>query len=749
MQYIIFVLGIFISSAALVFFLKHRKQFAGTKVFSAVATSLVIALSLEVFTFNFPAYELSDSSAQKQNYQWTALGNDQPKNSQVTVTSIGDDKIIKYEINQIETCVRHIDIRIDTDRESVPVKLEFSDDANEQLRRVESDGIEIVPKVKGTTHLMPDFSGTVHGLCFTFTVDQMDTIGSIQIILNEKPGFVFHPVRAEIVFFITLLILMIVLYSKKEENLFEDSGDRQRYYSIFGFHIKKKITKFLMIAFVLCELVFMINIAHAAKREMPLFMKDGAAPDIYQNLTLALSRGKVDLNGLNPDTVDQENEGILQLQKLEHPYQWNARDGINYKWDYSFYKGKYYCYFGIVPALLCYLPVYLLTGKLLNTKVVAFLFVLLSAIFMAKLAYDIARKRKKKINSWVVVCAALGFINASMLVFNVVNNNFYEAARISALMFALLGLDLLYNAFLNKKTSGVRLFFGALCMALAVGCRPNYILASFPALILVLNGFRNAGEDGKRTIGKTAAGKERIAHYFKCIFRREHYPAIVAFIIPYVVIGLGLMYYNFIRFGSIFEFGARYQLTVYDVNTYSLGNLAKLPTAVYESFFQMPEVAGVFPFLTPLFHQNDYLGYIYKLPTIGLLFFPMMWLLFLLPWSLKRGIKKMRDRGFVVSALVMGILSCYITTVMGGVSTGYSMDFSWLLYIPVIYILYDLYDAAKAKKITKYVLALILLMTAVTVFVTVLLCLSDGIGALRTENPEFFYKIKDMMIFWN
>ena len=33
-----------------------------------------------------------------------------------------------------------------------------------------------------------------------------------------------------------------------------------------------------------------------------------------------------------------------------------AREGVVYRWDTAFYQGKYYCYFGIVPVLLFYLP---------------------------------------------------------------------------------------------------------------------------------------------------------------------------------------------------------------------------------------------------------------------------------------------------------------------------------------------------------------------------------------------------------
>ena len=43
------------------------------------------------------------------------------------------------------------------------------------------------------------------------------------------------------------------------------------------------------------------------------------------------------------------------------------RINVDAQWDTAYYNGKYYCYFGILPVLVYYLPYYLLTGEAFPT----------------------------------------------------------------------------------------------------------------------------------------------------------------------------------------------------------------------------------------------------------------------------------------------------------------------------------------------------------------------------------------------
>lgn len=74
------------------------------------------------------------------------------------------------------------------------------------------------------------------------------------------------------------------------------------------------------------------------------------------------------------------------LQNMENPYDYEYRTQVMseagewYKWDHAYYDGKYYVYFGVVPAALFYFPYYMLTGIHLHTNELIFF---LSLLFLA------------------------------------------------------------------------------------------------------------------------------------------------------------------------------------------------------------------------------------------------------------------------------------------------------------------------------------------------------------------------------
>ena len=81
--------------------------------------------------------------------------------------------------------------------------------------------------------------------------------------------------------------------------------------------------------------------------------------DQYARLGDALIHGHTNLDLPVPD----------ELAQMSNPYdsdlrgQVAGRIDIPIYWDHAFYKGKYYCYFGVVPAILLFIPYQLLTGK--------------------------------------------------------------------------------------------------------------------------------------------------------------------------------------------------------------------------------------------------------------------------------------------------------------------------------------------------------------------------------------------------
>ena len=99
--------------------------------------------------------------------------------------------------------------------------------------------------------------------------------------------------------------------------------------------------------------------------------------------------------------------------------------------------------------------------------------------------------------------------------------------------------------------------------------------------------------------------------------------------------GIGLMWYNNARFGSPFDFGASYQLTVSDIHANKIHAAGFMPM-LYHYIFQYPRPRCTFPFFEPQFYYlGNYGSYAYIADAVGALSFPLVLLKHRLSiWSL-------------------------------------------------------------------------------------------------------------------
>ena len=78
-------------------------------------------------------------------------------------------------------------------------------------------------------------------------------------------------------------------------------------------------------------------------------------------------------------------------------------------------------------------------------------------------------------------------------------------------------------------------------------------------------------------------------------------------ILPFLIIAAGLMFYNFKRFNSPFDFGANYNLTTNDMTKRGF-NVARIGTGIYEYLFRLPNYSLQFPYIYNTSFSTDYLG---------------------------------------------------------------------------------------------------------------------------------------------
>ena len=128
----------------------------------------------------------------------------------------------------------------------------------------------------------------------------------------------------------------------------------------------------------------------------------------------------------------------------------------------------------------------------------------------------------------------------------------------------------------DEKKQIIWATLGSLFGALAFGCRPSLALGNvlvIPMLVAFLK---------KRTFNRKLLGQ------------------LVLAALPYVVIGVLLMAYNYVRFGSVTEFGQAYQMTLADQHGYtdflSLIRPSRLINGLYENFISYQHVTDSFPY---------------------------------------------------------------------------------------------------------------------------------------------------------
>lgn len=754
MQYLMFLIGIVLGVLIIKIFNRKIEKSIKLKKYNRymfwVVQALLAAVVLEIFTFNFTSYEKNNNPKFAVMFDTKTLENtvtsdsneivekNKAKNGNVEVSKEGETRL--YSVIVYADCaIKDLDLSMDGAEKTADCKVYYKDEANTVEYAKADCNVTLVNGLASTGHIKTHFAGKTDSVKLTLEVPVESSISKIYVKVNYSKAFKFNAIRT------IVMMIFIMLFT-----LIRFTGSIEFVNKTKNIHYNRKILVTIMILQVgfVVLLAGMTNASFDYAGRLTGF-DFSTNMDAYQELTVALANGKVDINGVSSSGTYFVQSQIEQLNKLKNPYEWKQRSNIKYKWDRAFYKGKYYCYFGVVPVLFVYLPIYMVTGALISTKIYVLMMCVICMFLMCNLIMTIVNRWKKPVNVWVIASLVVCFISSSFLLYSINGSKFYEAASISALASALMGIDCILNAFTEKGIKKKRLLLGATFMALAVGCRPNFVLGSIIIVPIVLNGLAtNGGYNRINKVGKTSVNEHKKCNYFKAIFSRKNIKEIITFALPYLVIGIALMYYNYIRFGSITEFGAKYQLTVYDTSYYHITDIGKLPVAISKGLLMPPSVSSVFPYLNPTTTSSNYMGFFYSMACMGIFAYPIMWLLALIPWTGRRTIKETGNKGFVMTTLVVAFAMCYITTTMGGTSLRYSIDYAWMFFLPIIYVVLIMYSKAREKGLEGYVTIIMIGLAIASFAITAMVAISPEWSNIKYDSPVLFYYIKQMLVFW-
>lgn len=418
------------------------------------------------------------------------------------------------------------------------------------------------------------------------------------------------------------------------------------------------------------------------------------------------------------------------LADIENVYDISLRDSteIPYEWDYAYYDGHYYCYFGASPTVSYYYPYYLLTGKIPSMEMAMNFFVTLGIFFMCMTMLSAVRLLKIKANLLMLLTLMPAMVCAVGLIFLANDVNRYDLAVAAGLCFVLLSLCTGMTACREKSRlkKAVLLLISGASLALCVGARPTISLCAavlIPFFIDIL-------------INK----KEKLT--YRLLFA-------ASFLAPLAAGAVLIMKYNAARFGSPFEFGAVYQLTVSDIHANRL-SLAQLPAALYHYFLTLPRPSYMFPFFEESYYLLDNYGsYKYIAQNCGVISYPVIVFgLLMLPEhraSRQKDISGRRRRLFAAICVGVSVFVAWADFCIGGSLTRYVFDFMPLLALAAMTgILLRAERPAENRR--RYILAAA--SAALTAAFSFFGCFLLRESSLVARFPNILEAAEDIIIFW-
>src|SRR5690606_17289948 len=195
--------------------------------------------------------------------------------------------------------------------------------------------------------------------------------------------------------------------------------------------------------------------------------------DYYWKLTQAFQNGQTHL-------LEEPNPA---LANLENVYDFKQRKGLDYLWDATYFDGKYFLYWGPVPAVLGII-VTAITSKPVTDVGLVFSFVLGIALFSILLIYEIYKYFKLPgWMFWASVCASA--VNVP-IIWLLTRPTFYEVSISGGQFFMMAGFYFLFLGLKNSKPSIGWITASTLAFGLAGGTRINLLPSIIVLTILIL-----------------------------------------------------------------------------------------------------------------------------------------------------------------------------------------------------------------------------------------------------------------------
>ena len=589
------------------------------------------------------------------------------------------------------------------ENEAVNIQLKVTDAANAKYFRLpERDILTSAPK---SEYIRLHLSGDTEEVLLIINAQPGDLIRIHDVSANVRV-----PMFLSLGRMLTVIFLLLAGYFLRPS-----SGLHKLRWTESGWKGRFCVAVLLCMEFLAAGVVLKSNLSVLKNNEELIHTQQ------YQMLAHSLAEGKTWLD-VEPDEV---------LMSLSNPYDYRLRsmtmetEGGEYLWDAAYYEGRYYVYFGIVPELLFFLPYYLITGKDLAVMPVIGIEGCLLLWGLFALLDVIVRRWFPKTSLPIYLLTALLAANGCGVWSFFRNPTFYEVPILAGLAFGVWGLYFWLRAVQKERLNRLQMALGSLFLALTAGCRPQLVLV----LLLAFPIF------GAWFLRRSPRKTEKLADA-------------ACFGGPILAAAIGLMYYNYIRFGSVTDFGAGYNLTLQDM-THRKMDMGRTAFGFFTVFFQPPNMTGVFPYFEQVKTESQYYGQVIRESGFGgLLATNLILFLSLLPFRFR---KIMEHREAAAAACLftgIAVAIAFFDIQIGGLIPRYTVDVAWLLFLSTAIVLLAVMQTSRGSAFWKPCYLVFAAGTVQSLLFQFLTVFTDVYDKVKDVNPHWFYQMEHLIEFW-
>ncbi len=655
------------------------------KHFSKILTNLIIALFLEVIVFNITSYRAFLGNYEKREF--TSFEN-------VNY----DDSNVLLKFDNLNMDLATVKIELKDCYNPVEYRIYFSDETSSGYMGLDSK--QYIEKSEKSKYIPVYLSGKVNGIIVSLDKNIYEDEKIEKITINEKIPFEFNIIR-----FLSIFSILLIIYFLNNDEVFNEK------YSIKS--LKQELILLGTIS-IFAIVIIIIN-------------QNSIEPDGHRIYNEKF------VNSVYNGHFYLDYEPSENFLNLENPYdnieRASVQRGVDYLWDTAYYNGKFYIYFGILPLLVIFLPYYTFTKCYLDMSLVVLGLSILILVLIKELLSKIINRYFKDLPFKFVLFSLIILCSGSMIIYANGMSRFYEMSILAGLYCVLQGMYFILCSIENEENKYRNIFWGSLFLSLSVACRPTDLLASLIIVPYLL----------KLLIDNIKLFKEQKMPLLKLIL-------VVG--IPYITVGVLLMWYNYVRFENPFEFGAKYQLTIANMTALK-SRIFAIPTGIIANLFSIPNFIPDFPFITNHNKLLEFYGFYYIENMIGGLFIvaPICFMNFYIVKANKKTENK-ELKILINSLVIVGTLIAILSIMMAGSNQRYLIDYAWMFILSgilIFAIFFEKLESFEAKNILKKIFGTI---TIITLILGILSGIVSEKENMKNYSSEFYYKLKYSICFW-